>query len=262
MRRFRQFWSQCTSIALKGSASFANDWQWVVGIPMASFAGAYIASARGVTDMTTGYPIADAFIAAFVAFVITWGVAFLVRMSTAASQLYWEQKDRPDDLKNRITPKIETVFDEHDTKCWGIVPFADGSRSRICRLRVNNTGTSRLQCEGWLACVKEFPQMGKAKLFWVGMPEQSKVDLVPKMPDHLQVFRIHESNKVIPATIADQPLPSELWPLGSLNQFNPGNTYTFQVGIKAYDESETVFSILELNWTGNWETATVRHVAG
>jgi threonine/homoserine/homoserine lactone efflux protein len=58
------------------------------------------------TDMTTGHAWLDAVVAAFVAFIVTWLVAFIIHTMKAASDRYWEEKDRVVDLTERITPKI------------------------------------------------------------------------------------------------------------------------------------------------------------
>jgi hypothetical protein len=80
MRRFFQFWRQCCGLAFKGNSSFANGWQWMFGTPFVTAVGAYLAARSGVTELTTGYPILDAFVAALAAFIITWFVAFCVRL--------------------------------------------------------------------------------------------------------------------------------------------------------------------------------------
>jgi hypothetical protein len=70
------------------------------GIPAVSFLLAYLASHEGVTaaDLTTGIPIVDAFACAFVAFVVTWLVAFFLRLVHMPAVMYYEQKDRADQL--------------------------------------------------------------------------------------------------------------------------------------------------------------------
>jgi hypothetical protein len=88
MRNFFRFWWRCTRIGARGSSAFANDWQWLFGIPVVSGVAQYVATQRGVTELSTGLPILDAVIAAFVAFVITWFVAFVARTLNAAVTLF------------------------------------------------------------------------------------------------------------------------------------------------------------------------------
>jgi hypothetical protein len=258
MQRFFQFWRLCAAFAIRGSSSFANDWQWVIGVPIASFIGVYIAALRGATEVTTGHPILDAFIAALVAFVITWIVAFLIRMIKSAPELYFTEKDRADNLVEKITTKLKAIYDEKILSCNDTVTFVHPVyRARCFRLKVDNVGTSRLyQCEGWLESIQEMPHLSAARLFWIGIPEQGAVDLAKGIPRFLQLLKISDSNIVIPATYG---APVEQWPIDQRSKFGPGK-YHFKVGIKGHDESETVFLTLELDWTGNWETASMQHV--
>jgi hypothetical protein len=78
--------------AFWGNTAFANDWQWVFGIPAVSFLGAAFSAWRGATELSTGYPIADGLIAAVIAFAITWGVAFVVRLLNVPVMLHEQQK--------------------------------------------------------------------------------------------------------------------------------------------------------------------------
>jgi hypothetical protein len=103
------------------------------------------------------------------------------------------------------------------------------------------------------------PQLSPAKLFWVGIPEEGSVELIKDIPRFLQVFRIHESNKIIPGTFGNPP---DQFPLDLINKFVVGETYHFRVGLKGEDEAETVFGTVTLVWTGNWNTAQVSYAEG
>ena len=102
MRRFFAFWWLCIRQAFWGNTAFANDWQWVFGIPAVSGVLAFVAASRGAADLTTGYPIADAFLVALGAFIVTWLVAFMVRLFNAPAVLYQQQSERTS------TTEIET----------------------------------------------------------------------------------------------------------------------------------------------------------
>jgi hypothetical protein len=39
MRRYFEFWWKCICIAAKDKSAFANDWQWLFGIPIGGAAG-------------------------------------------------------------------------------------------------------------------------------------------------------------------------------------------------------------------------------
>jgi hypothetical protein len=255
------FWHQCAALAYRGSSSFANDWQWIFGVPAVSGVGGYLAALRGGAEITTGYAVLDGIIAAFIAFVIRWIVAFVFRVLKAASTLYYSDKTRGDVFAEIIAPKLQIVYDENISSCCCITDFADGTKSKIFRLQVENRGTSIATfCQGWLHSIAELPLLSAARLFWVGMPEEGAVDLIKGIPRFLQIIRIHETNKVVPATFA---VPHcEVWPIDQAFAFVAGQQYHFRIGVKANDRAETEFSTIILNWTGNWTTATVEYVAG
>jgi hypothetical protein len=113
MRETWSFWRDCIRRAREGTSAFANDWQWVFGVPAVSAIGVYVASNKGATALTTDYPVLDAFVAALVAFLITWFVAFVIRMYKSAPAMFQEQKERGDNLEARLSPKIDICLDPH-----------------------------------------------------------------------------------------------------------------------------------------------------
>jgi hypothetical protein len=100
VRNFLVFWWQCIALAFRRNAEFANDWQWMFGIPVVSGVLGYIASRKGVAviELTTGNLILDGFAVAFAAFIVTWVIAFCTRLIHIPAVLYYEQKDRADRL--------------------------------------------------------------------------------------------------------------------------------------------------------------------
>jgi hypothetical protein len=102
MRRFFSFWWLCLRTAFRGNSAFANDWQWLFGIPACSALYVLAAGKRDAPDLTTGYPIADAFLAALGAFAVTWLIAFAVRLANSPASLYYEEKRRADLAARRI----------------------------------------------------------------------------------------------------------------------------------------------------------------
>lgn len=93
MGRFFSFWWLCARRAFWGNTAFANDWQWVFGIPVLAFGAGLLNSRYQVAELTTGSPIVDAFLAALAAFVVTWLAAFFVRMLNQPVVLYDELKE-------------------------------------------------------------------------------------------------------------------------------------------------------------------------
>jgi hypothetical protein len=63
--------------------------------------------------MTTGSPALDSFIGALAAFVLTWLVAYTVRLFNAPVVLFHEQKDRADRLDGTMPAKKLTPVEKH-----------------------------------------------------------------------------------------------------------------------------------------------------
>jgi hypothetical protein len=123
MRRFFSFWWLCLRTAFWGNAAFANDWQWVFGNPVVStFAGVVVAAVGavaptiakrlGATEMTTGMPAVDSFLGALAAFILTWLVAYLVRLLNAPVVLFHDQKARADKFDGTATAKKSIPIDK------------------------------------------------------------------------------------------------------------------------------------------------------
>jgi hypothetical protein len=94
MRRFFSFWWVCIKDAARGSADFANDWQWLFGFPVVLG----VISGASADKMNAAHPIAFGFLTALGAFVVTWLVSFFVRLLNAPVRLYNAEKDRADAL--------------------------------------------------------------------------------------------------------------------------------------------------------------------
>jgi hypothetical protein len=98
----------CARKAFWGNTAFANDWQWVFGVPLVSGLLGYFASRKGTSELSTGYPILDGVLTALGAFVVTWCVAFLVRLFDAPAVLFQQQKDRADALDGTPIVKLRS----------------------------------------------------------------------------------------------------------------------------------------------------------
>jgi hypothetical protein len=136
MRKFIAFWWLCLRMASQGNSAFANDWQWLFGIPACSGLLAFFAGKQEFTQLSTGYPIVDALLVALGAFIVTWLVAFAMRVLNAPVILYHEQKARAD----LATPRIEILFPERCNspgtesafkRSWSPLNKAGGSARRI-----------------------------------------------------------------------------------------------------------------------------------
>src|SRR5438874_1914511 len=102
MRRFCTFWWLCARTAFWGNAAFANDWQWLVGYPIMAAVlwviGYFYAEVSGRIEVTLATGALGALAAAFVAYIITWSAAFVVRLLNAPVVLFHAEKERADNL--------------------------------------------------------------------------------------------------------------------------------------------------------------------
>jgi hypothetical protein len=102
MQRFFSFWWLCARKAAKGNSAFANDWQWLLGYPAVAAGlwvlGLFYAEFSGAMQVTLATGAVGALAAAFIAFVITWVVAFVVRLFYEPVSLFHQQKERADKL--------------------------------------------------------------------------------------------------------------------------------------------------------------------
>ena len=188
---------------------------------------------------------------------IIWGLMAVAALLFSAFLIWARERKTVIELREKISPKIQVNYDRNEPSCNAVVSFTDGTRSRCVRLEVQNSGTSRIErCEAWCK-IKQFPNISSYRLFWVG-PSSSgalanfagDVDLIKGVPRFVQLFRIHKSNRVIPAT------EGEVWPIDAMDKFSAGE-YQFDIAFKGRGEADTVSYSIKLNWTGNWETGDV-----
>jgi hypothetical protein len=256
MRRFLSFWCLCVKNAFWGNTAFANDWQWVFGIPLVSGFSVWANARFGATAVTTGSPIADGFLGALGAFVVTWAVAFFVRLSNAPVNLYYQEKKKADDLFDRVQPRLSIIYDKSIGPCRDVVTYVDGSKGICFRLQVMNTGIpDAIECTAWLTKIEQMSHISPFKLFWIGSPaEKMAENLTEGVPRYLQVCEIRDFNKVVMAT------ESRVWVIGDDSIFRPGE-YTFDIVVKANGIKATPCR-LKLHWTRDWQTAEVTNVEG
>jgi hypothetical protein len=110
-REFLAYWWQCTQDSVRGLSQFANDWQWLFGIPAVSGVAGYLTARQGRTAITTGHPILDGVLAAFGAFVVTWLMAFFVRLFNAPVAKDRKQRGEIARLKELAGEVRSTSFD-------------------------------------------------------------------------------------------------------------------------------------------------------
>ena len=92
MKSIQSFWWKCVKLAHSESVEFANDWQWLFGVPIGAALLAWWANRYGYSDVSTGKPIVDGILAGAGAFAITYLVIFIPRLIRAPAFLYGEQE--------------------------------------------------------------------------------------------------------------------------------------------------------------------------
>lgn len=103
MRRFFSFWWRCAKIAANESVSFANDWAWLIGAPIVGGMLYLIKRGFGEGALTLSQDTTiGALEAAFLAFLITWLFAFVLRLVRAPVTLFHQEKERADRLQQKL----------------------------------------------------------------------------------------------------------------------------------------------------------------
>jgi hypothetical protein len=145
MREFGRFWWRCACIAARGGTTFANDWQWFIGVPVFSAIATYLNAIRDGGPLITGNAIADSFVAALAAFVITWVAFFLARLVMAPGILYRTEKERADKLaaeKKTKSEKQAAIDDLSEEIEWATVHLINKNDGKPwTALDANNTAT-------------------------------------------------------------------------------------------------------------------------
>lgn len=110
MRNFLSFWWRCIRLAFWGNAAFANDWQWVIASPLWQSIGSAIGAAlgtfvsrywRGAPMMSIDTPL-GVFLGGLFGFVVTWAIAFVVRLANAPVRLHQEEHQESENLKLKL----------------------------------------------------------------------------------------------------------------------------------------------------------------
>ena len=89
------FWWQCIKIAHEDGISFANDWQWLIGIPLFAVVWQHFTPlASDVLVVVKDHPILDAVAQAGIAFAITYAAIFVPRLFRAPYKLLEHERER------------------------------------------------------------------------------------------------------------------------------------------------------------------------
>ena len=224
IQRFLKFWWRCARIAFWGNAPFANDWQWLLGYPatalIVSVAGYFYADLSGRIELTLTNGAIGLLVAAVIAFVITWLVAFLARLLNQPVMLYFDEKARADKLEQNVVGQghIRPSF-EIGYEILPLLPeeyeYKSHPRHPACRIWVENLGTGPIdECQ--IAIEQLKPNMG-VHAGALLLPDQRAGDATPNGLFHLagtqrRYFKFlelgHETGTG--GTFADRPAVWEL----------------------------------------------------
>jgi hypothetical protein len=109
MTRFLSFHWQAIKEAGRGCVAAANDWQWLVGFPLLGVIIYLVNRWIGQGALTLSPDtVLGALGAAFIAFLITLAVVFLIKWVNAPVKLYYELKDKSE---TEIAALKHTILD-------------------------------------------------------------------------------------------------------------------------------------------------------
>jgi hypothetical protein len=121
--RFLSFHLQAIKEAARGCVTAANDWQWLFGFPLLGAIGYLVNRWVGQGALTVSQDtVLGALEAAFVAFLITLAVVFVIKWANAPAKLYYELKDKSE---TEIAVLKRTILDREArqaamARLWGL----------------------------------------------------------------------------------------------------------------------------------------------
>jgi hypothetical protein len=108
MRKILLFWWECGKRAASGASQFANDWQWLVGLPLLGAAAYVVNRYYGEGALTFSQDTTlGAFEAAAIAFCFTWIAKFVFALFAAPAEMYQEKVDE----NAKIIVEIRYILD-------------------------------------------------------------------------------------------------------------------------------------------------------
>jgi hypothetical protein len=237
MRRFLCFWWECLVNARRGSAAFANDWQWLVGFPTLAallwFFRAYLSS--DTAQLLSGATAFGTLMAALIAFFLTMLACFIIRLFIEPPKLFYREKDRADaterELQRRFTPQITVFLDpdhhgvtEIPTEIQAappqiqVFPPLRGPSSKWVQFSVScATDAPLVDCEAWLTSVRRVdgdtigPQLVEEHIHchW-SQREERKITLPPLLIQRANLFSLYENSQPLPIVPHTNPIKIRL----------------------------------------------------
>lgn len=219
LRRAFCFWWKCLVRARRGSASFANNWQWVIGIPATAFVltvfKAYLS--KGANDFLSGNTPFAAFTFALAAFVITVTASIAIRLFIEPSELYHGEMKRAieaeDELRKYREPKINLYLDPIQRGVTEFPTEVNGSRtvSKWVQITVSPaTEIPLVDCEAWLTDVEKLDGVDagahfleeRAQIKWSQLGA-TKITIRPLLDQRANLFSMGPSNGESPYPILE-----------------------------------------------------------
>jgi hypothetical protein len=110
MRQFLSFWWRCVRLAARGNAPHANDWQWLFASPLWQSTGATVGAAIGGllksiwsnAPVITPDTVIGVFLGGLAGFIITWILAFVIRLVIVPVELFYSEEKRANDALRRL----------------------------------------------------------------------------------------------------------------------------------------------------------------
>lgn len=189
--------------AKRGSSSFGNDWQWVIGIPATAWV-VTVFHAKGTAEfLATGTQFA-AFTNALAAFVITVAASIIIRLFIEPADLFYREESRArsaeDELHKSRTPKINIYLDAIQHGVMEIPAEVNGVRiqSKWVQFTVSPASDAPLvDCEAWLTDVEKLDGMNagahyleeRAQCLWSQLSDR-KITIRPLLDQRANLFSI------------------------------------------------------------------------
>lgn len=211
MRDFLAYWWRCTQSALRGNVSFANNWQWLVGVPIITVIINYLTAHNGNIKPSVGSTVLDGLVVAIGAFAITWVVAFFVRLMQTPVTLSREQQSeifRLELLAGVSQKPTFKIFIEE-------VPFNDLERNYsdteyLYRVGITNTDPKNTY-EAYVVIEDVSPSVGispATRLTSIGRSGENRAyHIAPTDTAFLNLIQLHKSRPIFGSDENFEPYP-------------------------------------------------------
>jgi hypothetical protein len=127
------FWWQCIKIASEDSASFANDWQWLIGVPIFTVVWQHFTPlASSALVVVNDHPVVDGIVQAGIAFVLTYVAFFALRLLRAPVMLFEREQARSAELQAVNAAQSKSITSASSSGGSRTGPLGvDGTRRRL-----------------------------------------------------------------------------------------------------------------------------------